>query len=98
MGANLMFVPEFPLFHYLSHELLSMLDGATVYAHRESRNPMRPGIVVQLQGSSVHGPQESVELPTPFPAVLAHGGDGPDPGRVRRPGPDHQSRVVSSSR
>jgi len=69
---------EFPLFQHPGTELLYMLEGEMVYAHGESRYPMRPGDALQLDGEGVHGPKELLRLPVRYLSVVAFGEVVPD--------------------
>ena len=61
----------FPLFQHVGIEFLYMLSGSLRYRHGDSLYLLKPGDSLFFDSNVVHGPEELIELPIRFLAVLS---------------------------
>ncbi|MEJ2061264.1 MAG: XRE family transcriptional regulator [Gammaproteobacteria bacterium] len=63
----------FPTFTHPGIEFIYMLEGCIVYRHGRDTYRLNPGDSLTFQGSIPHGPEELVEVPIRFLAVINYG-------------------------
>ena len=63
----------FPTFTHPGDEFIYMLKGRLVYRHGRNTYLLKPGDSLTFQGSVPHGPEELVEVPIRFLAIINYG-------------------------
>lgn len=63
----------FPTFTHQGVEFIYMLKGRLVYRHGRNTYLLKPGDSLTFQGSVPHGPEELVEVPIRFLAIINYG-------------------------
>ena len=60
----------FPLFQHTGMEFLYMLEGRLLYLHGDKSYLLEPGDSLFFDADTTHGPEELIELPIRFLAVI----------------------------
>jgi len=65
----------FPTFEHPGTEFIYMLEGRIEYRHGQHTYMLGPGDSLTFRGSVPHGPENLIELPIKFLAVIVYGSD-----------------------
>jgi transcriptional regulator with XRE-family HTH domain len=63
----------FPTFQHPGTEFIYVLQGRMVYRHGNATHEIGPGDAITFRGNVPHGPEQLVELPIRFLAVIIYG-------------------------
>ena len=62
----------FPLFQHVGIEFIHMLEGQVGYRHGDQLYRLKPGDSLFFDPNAPHGPEELIELPARFLAIISY--------------------------